>query len=409
MKGATAKFICGFVLVASLHAETPLIADFRHEGDHLKACGDLKSIFGCVSTLFTDHPLHISAGSIAPGNGLAAGGAFVTHWTPGESWTLNADADAVASVNGSWRAGGYLTAVFTPRRTIVARPGGSPRKSNLAVKESLVMHGYAQSTSLSKLAYFGLGPDTRDTNRSYFGMRETIAGGDVVWPVWKTANISLVGEANERSVDLRAGVDKSSPSIETLYTEATAPGLTRPGSFTQTGEGVRLRPEFAGGYVQLNYLVKFQQYASHGDSQLSFQRLTLDFSHQFVLHLATRPTFGMDSNGPNDCGDDTAAHACPAVSNNREGSIGLRFLMNQSFIPEGHVVPFYFQPTLGGSDINGNASLGSYQDYRFRGANTMLMRASFEHSIYGPLGFLAMFDSGKVAAKRSDLDFSERN
>jgi hypothetical protein len=43
------------------------------------------------------------------------------------------------------------------------------------------------------------------------------------------------------------------------------------------------------------------------------------------------------------------------------------------------IVPFYFQPTLGGSDINGTAALASYQDYRFRAPNNILARASFEH------------------------------
>ena len=34
------------------------------------------------------------------------------------------------------------------------------------------------------------------------------------------------------------------------------------------------------------------------------------------------------------------------------------------------IVPFYFQPTLGGSDINGQRLLSGYDDYRFRGAES---------------------------------------
>ena len=72
----------------------------------------------------------------------------------------------------------------------------------------------------------------------------------------------------------------------------------------------------------------------------------------------------------------------------------------------GNVVPFYFDPTIGGSDINGRPWLGSYQDYRFRGPNLMVLRASFEHSIYGPVGFIFMTDHGRVALRHQDLDFS---
>lgn len=71
------------------------------------------------------------------------------------------------------------------------------------------------------------------------------------------------------------------------------------------------------------------------------------------------------------------------------------------------MVPFYFDPTLGGSDINGNASLASYQDYRFRAPDVLLLRESFEHSILGlPLGLMLMADEGKVALTRGDLGSS---
>jgi hypothetical protein len=72
--------------------------------------------------------------------------------------------------------------------------------------------------------------------------------------------------------------------------------------------------------------------------------------------------------------------------------------------PGGDVVPFYFQPTLGGSDINGNASLASYQDYRFRAPNILLFQETFEHSIFSlPLGFALGADQGKVGLTRGDL------
>ena len=44
----------------------------------------------------------------------------------------------------------------------------------------------------------------------------------------------------------------------------------------------------------------------------------------------------------------------------------------------GSAVPFVFHHTLGGSDTIGNPSLSSYQDYRFRGPNLLLLRESFE-------------------------------
>ena len=397
------------VLAAGAFAqESPLGSDFRREGEALqKNCGSFsfKSVGSCAYTLFTDHPMHIAAGSIAPQNGFGSGPAFVTHWTPNEDWRLSWNVDAAVSTNRSWRAGAYMTAIWDRHRRIVVRPGGAGA-SNLTVREHPVFHVLVQSISLNTLDYFGMGPNTSDTARSYFGMRQTIAGVNATWPLVQKWNISLYGEANGRFVNIRPSPGRTSPSIEQLYSPATAPGLDHQPAFAQFGEGVRIRPEFAGGHIRLNYSVTLREYVAAGDSSSSFQRFTTDLSHQFPLYRKTRRLEPNGFNGPDDCSVSAGEHSCPGVTRNLEGSIGIRFLMNQSITSAGHVVPFYFQPTLGGSDIDGNAALASYQDYRFRAPNTLLVRASVEHSVYGPLGLTAMVDEGKVALRRGDLDFT---
>jgi hypothetical protein len=236
-------------------------------------------------------------------------------------------------------------------------------------------------------------------------MRETVTGINGTWPLWSRVNLSVYGEANGRFVAIRPGSDAGSPSIEQVYTPATAPGLGNPTSFAQFGEGIRINPTFAGGFVRLNYAVTYQQFAA-GDSTFSFQRFTADLNHQFPIYRRTRNPAPNNFNGPDDCSTSPSAHDCAPVTRNREGSIGIRFLVNESFTAAGHAVPFYFQPTLGGSDIDGNLMLGSYQDYRFRAPNDIFVRATFEHSIWGPLGFTAMIDEGKVALDGSDLNFT---
>jgi hypothetical protein len=93
-----------------------------------------------------------------------------------------------------------------------------------------------------------------------------------------------------------------------------------------------------------------------------------------------------------------------SISRDRQGAFGLRVLIWQSFTPAGHEVPFYFQPTLGGSDINGDQLVASLQDYRFRAPNLLSFRGTFEHSIWGPLGVMAMTEVGKVAMTRGELN-----
>lgn len=409
--------------------ETKLGADFRGEGERFsQSCGtfSLSSIPSCGELLFTDHPLHIAAGSIAPENGFGAGIAFVTHYTPNDDWRLSWNADAVGSINGSWRAGVYMTAIFTkPRKETTTK--GRPDPNHKQPPPSLErpeFHVYAQTISLNKIDYFGLGPSTTLAGRSFFGMRESIPGINVWWPVFEPLHLSLYGELNGRFVDIFASTGQPSPSIGQLYTEATAPGLTFQPGFVQMSEGVRLQPAISKVNLRFNYFLNFQEFFAPGDSQFSFQRFNADLSHQFALYSKTRTLYPVPGNGPDDCTSGASyqsamtqgepaedkkerqEHPCPRVTRNREGSISFRFLFSDSFTSQGHVVPFYFQPTLGGGDINGNTALPSYQDYRFRAPNVMLLRESFDHSIYGPLGFALMADEGKVALTAGELSSS---
>ena len=85
----------------------------------------------------------------------------------------------------------------------------------------------------------------------------------------------------------------------------------------------------------------------------------------------------------------------------------MRLLLSESVYSATSAVPFYFQQTLGGQDINNALALGSYQDYRFRGPNLLLLQETFEHSIWGPFGLKLMADQGRVALARGDLGFSD--
>ena len=242
---------------------------------------------------------------------------------------------------------------------------------------------YAQTISLPKLAYFGLGPSSDRAGKSYYGMGEHIIGSSVIYPIATSAigglNLSLLGEINYRGVDIRSSDADNLPSIEQVYTEATAPGLTSQPGFGQFGEGVRIKPSLLNGHLQLNYMTRWQQFVA-GDSAYSFQRWTLDLNHEIPIRGTVTATPPENFN-PNDCPRGTADAGCLPVSRNRYGTLNLRMFMARSDVSDTASVPFYFQPTLGGSDINGNRVLPSYEDYRFRGPNALLFQESIERAI----------------------------
>jgi len=405
--------------------EGMLQAEFRREGERAAdACKDFgfKTVPGCAIELFTDHPLHIAAGSMPAQNGFALGGAFVADKNT-KNWRLSWDVDAVGSTNASWRAGGYMKLIHTPAEPVhviipvVPQPGNTAAPKKPAKKPQInlvhpytVFNLYAQSISLNKLYFFGLGNDSVLAGQSVFGMTQTIVGGNAIKPVYEWAaikklNLALLGEVNGRFVSLRGDNGQSSPSIASLYTNATAPGLNSQPAFVQLGEGFRVKPVI-GDRLELNYAGSFQQFFAPSSSTNSFQRWTADLNHTFYLYGYTKSApKNTDASGPDECAPNGAT--CPPVphSRNLNGSIGVRLLLSESINSATSAVPFYFQQTLGGADINGAMALGSYQDYRFRGPNLLLLQECFEHSIWGPFGLKFMTDQGRVALTRGDLGF----
>lgn len=416
----SAVLLLGVPMLVSAQ-ESPLHAELRGEGGRVSdACGtlSLKASAGCAYTLFTDHPLHIATGSMSPQNGFGLGAAFVRSKNT-KNWRTSWDVDAVGATSAAWRAGAYIKLVHTPHPPAnpiaVIMPGKTPAGRTTAKPSEAFTHPYtvydlyAQSVSLNKLNYLGLGNDTPLTGKSLFGMSETIVGASAIKPVYEWAairglHVALVGEINGRFVTIRGEHGQSTPSIETLYTNATAPGLTNQPGFLQLGEGVRIKPVF--GDFELNYLGRFQQFFAPSDSRDSFLRWSVDLKHTYFLHGRERSAPpNPDTVGPDSCAGDS----CQPISytRNLEGSIELRVLLSESIYSASSAVPFYFQQTLGGQDIDSALSLGSYQDYRYRAPNLLLFQETLEHSIWGPLGLKISADQGRVALTRADLGFED--
>ena len=396
-------------------------ADFQDEARRVTtACTphSFMSLGSCAYTLFSDHPLHIAAGSMPPQNGFALGLAYVADRNT-ENWRLSWNADVVTATSGAaWRAGGYLRLIHTPPRQIKVTmpktaPGeqpSKPKKHEVTIHPFTVFNLYAQVISLNKLNYFGLGNDTSLLGASVFGMTQTIVGANVIKPVLEVPalaklNLSLFGEINGRFVSLRPEHGQSVPSIETLYTNAAAPGLSSQPGFFQLGEGIRIKPVM-GDHFELNYAGTLQEFVAPSNSQNTFERWIIDLNHTFYLYGYTESApKTTTTTGPDECAP--SGQKCPQVSRSRNlnGSIGVRLLLSES-MNSVFKVPFYFQPTLGGQDINSSLTLPSYQDYRFRAPSFFLLQETFEHSIWGPFGLKFMADEGRVAVTRSDLGFS---
>jgi hypothetical protein len=406
--------------------------DLVQERVNLGSCASgIKGVPGCAETLFTGTPFHIAIGSLAPQNGVAAGLAFAevyhptycAHWLDlthppvagtrnACHWSLTFNADGEASSNASWRAGVYITAARLSSRVPVAHYPGEPRAHyapRTFTMPSPTVSFYSQSTSLNRIYFYGLGPDTVSAARSDFGLSENITGINAAIPLtsWFTAaGLTIVGELNGRFPSVRGSYGDSSPSIESSYNEISAPGLARQPAYFQTGEGLRLMPAIpAAARLKLNYLAELQQFTASSDSHYSFRRFTADLNHRLVLYTKD---VGKPASAPPPLSG-AAARTIPPISPTRDvtGSLSARLLISESIAGAGSVVPFYLDPTIGGSDINGQSILPSYPDYRFRAPNLLLVNGTYEQSLGKfPIGLFVGIDEAKVALRRDDIAFS---
>jgi hypothetical protein len=413
-----AAFLVAWIAAAPAFAqESQFHADVRREGEHLaEDCAkfDFKGFGNCAYALATQSPFHVTFGNLAPQNGFALGVAFAEHYTPNESWRLSWNADEVVAPSGSWRGGVYMKLVHTPATAgVVVRPAGAAgTPAAIAPREFAVVDIFAQAVSLKTLTYFGLGQQSPEAGRTVYGERQTLVGASVAYPLGgiralRGLRMSLLGGVTGRFVDIRSATMDQVPSIEQVYDESTAPGLSQQPTVVEFREGIRFKPSVANGWLRFNYLLSAQQFTTSGDAGSSFNRWTFDLQHEIPLYRRVSSTGPREFNGPNECAQALGSTACPPVqwSRNRQGSIGFRVLVSAATASDANPVPFYLQPTLGGSDVNGELLLASYQDYRFRGPYLIVMQERLEHSIWGPFGVFVLAEQGKVALDRASLDF----
>jgi len=404
------------VTVPAAAQESQIASDLRREREHLaESCEpSAKGVAMCAYSLLTESPLHIAVGSLPPQNGFAFGAAFTEHWTPNESWRLSYGADAVTALGGSWRAGASLKMIHTPATSgvVVAPPGTRPGTAVIRPREFTVIDVAWQTISLEQISFYGLGPDTLEADRTVFGEHQSVLGASVIVPLGQQGGLtwlrpSLLGGINGRWLDVRPGQDKDGPSLETRFDDASAPGLARQDRYLELREGVRLKPSIANGRVNLNYLLQAQQFRTSAESAGSFHRWTLDLRHEFPIYRTVASTGPRDFNGPNECGTSAATPRCPPLelSRNRTGTAWFRVLRESSIASDGDRVPFYFQRTLGGSDLDGQRALAAFADYRFRGPRLLLLQEGIEHSLWGPVGVFAQVEHGQVALPGGDLGF----
>ena len=228
------------------------------------------------------------------------------------------------------------------------------------------LHGRLGWRDATQVAYYGLGIDSPD-ERTNYRMKQWYLGGDVqarpVWPVVFGAGIAY------EDYNLLEG-SGTAPSIEEVFTPATAPGLgVSPNYIHSFGSaGIDWRP--AAGYARSGglYQISYHSFRDQ-DSVFSFDRV----DGEIVQHI-------------------------PILREN--WVISLHGLV-QTTLDDEDQVPYFLMTSLGSG-----STLRAYPSWRFRDRHSLLMSGEFR---WIPNRFfldMALFyDTGKVAPRWDDLSF----
>jgi len=286
------------------------------------------------------HPFFESA---YPGGGFALGAGYMWH----------AGAYNFVDVRGSYSLSNYKRAEIE----FVA-----PRLFHRRGEMSLI-GGWRDAT---QVAFYGRGTDTSTDDRTNYRLKRPYASG------------LLTLRPTRRYLLLRAGVEWTRwsqepglgtfPSIETVYTPATLPGLGADPFYvhTQATAGVdwRTSPGYSrrGGY----YAITGHDYHDR-DKAFGFQQVDYEvIQHVPVLREAWVFSF----------------RALARTTNDKSGQ----------------VLPFFMAPYLGGS-----STLRGYTSLRFRDRNSLLLQGEWRIMASRFLDSALFYDAGKVTASRSDL------
>jgi hypothetical protein len=220
-----------------------------------------------------------------------------------------------------------------------------------------------------QIGFYGTGPDTSRGDRANFRIKQGYGVGSL--GVRPTRWTRLEGEVAYEDYKNEEGLGRA-PSIETLYSSATAPGLFADIAYIHSQGTAAIDWRVSPGYSRTGglYGVTLHDYADR-DKTFSFRRV----DGELVQHL-------------------------PLLRENWVVSVRGRV---QSTVGDDDTVPYYLLPYLGsGSTLRG------YPTGRFRDRHTLLTSAEFRWIASRLALDMALFyDAGKVASRRSDLDFND--
>ena len=279
------------------------------------------------------------------GGGFTLGAGYAHHVSP----------YSMIDVRGSYTVLGYkrFEAEFTSPRLFHRRGALS------------VVGGWREAT---QAAFYGIGMNTSLDDRTNFDFRQPYGSGTLT--LWPTRRLLMLRGGLELSRWSQRSGEGRFPSVDTVYTRATLPGLGTATTYLHSQGTVGFDWRTSPGYSRRGgfYGVTVHDYADR-DEKFGFRELEYEVIQHFpILREAW--------------------------------VISLRGEAQTTYTKSNQQIPFFLLPYAGsGSTMRG------FMSHRFRDQNRIVAQAEWRIMVNRFIDTAVFYDAGKVTARRADLDF----
>jgi surface antigen Omp85-like protein len=281
-----------------------------------------------------------------------AGGGFA----PGVGYLRHLSSYSTLDVRGSYSIRNYkrIEAEFIAPRLF-------NRRGHLSV-----LGGWRDAT---QVGFYGVGNDTSKDDRANYGFEQPHVSA--LLTVRPTRQFLVLQGGFELSRwDIKSGAG-AFQSVDDVFTPATLPGLDTRTTYLRTLATVGFDWRPASGYARRGgyYGVTAHDYSDR-DDQFGFRRVQYEAIQHFpILREAW--------------------------------VISLHGLVQNTWRKGDQQVPFFMLPSLGGG-----SNLRGFSSWRFRDRNSLLLQAEWRIAVNRFFDTAVFYDTGKVAARTSDIDFN---
>jgi outer membrane protein assembly factor BamA len=236
-------------------------------------------------------------------------------------------------------------------------------------KDRIFLELYAAHRNYPQINYYGPGPNSARTGRSNFRYEDTTYDATAALIPVRRLHVGLT--AGYMQINVGPGTNNRLASTEKTYTPVQTPGIDRQSNFLRFGPTIRYdyrdRPgdPHKGGNYQVSYIYYDDRKVNTGNHKKFIGDI-----QQYI------PFF------------------------NEKRVIALRGRTELSYRNPNQVIPFYLQPTVGGSD-----DLRGFRPFRFYDNNSLVLNAEYRWEIFTGFDMALFADRGKVFNRHAQLNF----